>query len=120
VGASIALAIVSFTPLAYIWFHSVSGLSLELTRLALLPTRILVLIPGLTVMLSFMRSILVNNQKTKPITIATVTEVTGILGVLFLTIHVYDLVGVIAASMALVIGRFLADVYLIYPCSKAL
>lgn len=120
VGASTALAIVSFTPLAYIWFHSVSGLSQELTRLALLPTRILVLIPGLTVMLSFMRSILVNNQRTKPITIATVTEVTGILGVLFLTIHVYDLVGVIAASIALVIGRFLADVYLINPCSKAL
>ena len=119
-GASAGLALVSFTPLAFFWFHSVSGLSLELTRLAILPTRILSLIPGLTVMLSFMRSILVNNQRTKPITIATVIEVLGILGVLFLTIHVFDLVGAVAASLALIIGRFLADVYLISPCSKAL
>ena len=120
VGASAALVLVSFTPLVFVWFHSVSGLSLKLTRLAVLPTRILAFIPGLTVILSFMRSILVNNQRTKPVTIATVMEVMGILGVLFLTIHVFDLVGATAASLALVIGRFLADVYLFYPCSKAL
>jgi hypothetical protein len=40
--------------------------------------------------------------------------------VLFLTINVFDLVGAVAASLALIIGRFLADLYLIYPCSKAL
>jgi len=119
-GASAALALVSFTPLAFVWFHSVSGLSLELTRLAILPTRILALIPGLTVMLAFMRSILVNNKRTKPVTIATIIEVIGILTVLFLTIQGFDLVGAVAASLALLTGRFLADIYLIYPCSKVL
>jgi len=120
VGASVGLALVSFTPMAVVWFHSVSGLSLELTRLAILPTRILALIPGLTVMLAFMRSILVNNKRTKPITVATIIEVIGILTVLYLTIQVFDLVGAVAASLALIIGRFLADIYLIYPCSITL
>jgi hypothetical protein len=105
-------ALIAFTPLAEIWFHQVSGLSLELAALAYLPTRIAVLLPAVTVLIAFQRSILVNIENTAPITWATVTEVVSIIGILYVTTRHLDFVGVVAAACAYTLGRACANLYL--------
>jgi len=106
------LIIISLTPLSTIWFHNISGLSLELTEFTKIPLIIISLMPGLAVLISFQRSILIAFKNTSPITIATTIEVVGILSVLFLLINGYFFIGAIAAMTAFIVGRFGAIVYL--------
>jgi hypothetical protein len=115
-----ALSLITFSPLSFTWFHKISGLSLELTRFAHLPAQILSLFPGLTVLISFQRALLVKNAKTTPITIATSIEVIAIFTVLLITIAGLNFIGAIAAVIAYVIGRLCANTYLFIPCKKAL
>ncbi len=115
----VCLGLLAFTPFAQIWFHEISGLSLELTEFALLPTRIMVLMPGLTVLLSFQRAVLVYARHTSPITLATALEVGGILLVLFLLIHYGNAVGAVAATAGFVLGRLAANLYLFPPFLQA-
>ncbi|GAB4369589.1 MAG: hypothetical protein Kow0042_11420 [Calditrichia bacterium] len=119
-SAIASLACLAFTPLASIWYHQVSGLSGVLTRFAIPPTRIFTLMPGLTVLLSFQRAVLVNARNTRPITFATLIEVGGIVLVLFFLTSVLDLIGAVAAAIALVLGRLAANIYLTRPYFLAL
>jgi len=83
-GAStIALGAVLFTPLAGVWFQRVSGLPAGLSAFALLPARLLVLLPanGVLAVLSAVAFIL--NGQTRIITAATAVEVAGIALLLF-------------------------------------
>ncbi len=112
------LALVAFTPLAGLWFGTVSGLSPELTRFALTPTRILVAIPALSVLLSFERSLLVARRHTASITWATVLEVLGIVATLAVGIRLLDLVGAVAAASAFVVGRLASTAYLAPHCRR--
>lgn len=107
-----ALGLIAFTPLSDFWFNTVSGLSLELTQFAKLPLIIMILMPGFSVLINFQRSVLVESRHTKPITWATITEVIGILLVLFISISYFDAVGAVAATLAFMIGRFGAITYL--------
>jgi hypothetical protein len=120
IGVVIGLSLITFTAISHIWFHKISGLSLELTRLARLPAQILSLLPGLTVLISFQRALLVKNEKTVPITIATSIEVIAILIILLITIAGLNLIGAIAAAIAMIIGRLCANTYLFIPCRKVL
>ena len=110
-----SLAIVSFTPFSTVWFNIISGLSKELTQFSILPTQIMTILPGLTVLLSFQRSILISNNKTAPITIATAIEVLTIITILLMNIKFFDIIGIIAATCAFVLGRLLANLYLFFP-----
>jgi Na+-driven multidrug efflux pump len=112
------LLIISLSPLAKLWFHDVSGLSIELTEFALLPLIIISIMPFLSVFVSFQRSILVAFKRTSPITPATAIEVIGILIVLYLCIAGFDLVGAVAAMCAFIIGRLGAIAYLYPPYIK--
>jgi hypothetical protein len=115
-----AMCIIAFTPANTIWFHTISGLSKELSEFSKLPVRILSPIPALSVLLSFQRAILVNTRLTKPITWTSVVEVFGIAVFLFLGIKVLDMVGVVAAAVALVLGRLAGILYLVPSCSRVL
>ncbi len=114
------LFFVAFTPMSFLWFNKVSGLSLELTVFANLPTKIVSIMPGLVVLLSFQRAFLVNNRKTKPITVATVIEVVAIITILLFAIDFFGIVGAVAAALSLIIGRFLANSYLVIPVLQVL
>jgi len=116
----ICLGLIAFTPLATIWYRHVSGLSLELSMFSYLPTQIMVLLPGTTVWISFQRSILICGKTTAPITWATAIEVSLIVSVLFISIQYLDTVGVVGASLAYMIGRLGANIYLIPACSHVL
>lgn len=115
IGMSVlgAGALVAFTPVSRVWFHSISGLSLELAAFAYLPTQIMVLLPVLTLLISVQRSILVNLKHTTPISLATAIEVGSIVLILYVTIERLNFVGVVAAACAYTIGRLCANLFLL-------
>lgn len=114
------LSLITFTPLSLVWFHKISGLSMELTRFARFPAQLLSLLPGLTVLISFQRAILVKNERTAAVTIATSIEVLTIFLFLSMTIGMFQFIGAVAAAGAVVTGRLSANTYLFMPCRKAL
>jgi len=112
-GATAGLALIAWTPLAAVWLRTISGLTFELAEFALAPIRILTLMPMLSVMLSFQRSLLVARRSTGPITWASAIEVAGILAVLYITIRMGDWVGATAAATAFMTGRLMSNIFLI-------
>ncbi len=118
--ATAGLALVAFTPLFQLWFTVLSGLTPELTSFALIPARIIVPLPFLSVLLSFQRAILVEGRRTQHITWASVIEVTAV-AVLFLTLGFgFEVVGATAAFTAFLGGRLLSTVYLVPGCASVL
>jgi hypothetical protein len=113
------LALIAFTPLSQVWFMSVSGLKPDLAQFAVLPTRILTLLPALTVLLTVERALLIHSRRTRPITGATLAEVIAIGLVLYLGIDWLGWVGVTAATTALLVGRVAGNLFLIPFCWKA-
>jgi O-antigen/teichoic acid export membrane protein len=117
-GAAVGLAtaggltLVAFTGLADFWFQVVSGLTPELAAFADAPTRVLAPLPAIAVLLAFQQALLVQSRTTRQITVATALEVATI-AVLFIFFGWHlGLVGVTAASVALVGGRSVAALYL--------
>ncbi len=118
-GASAGLGIVALTPLAIVWFQSISGLSAELTRFALLPTILLIPIPGLSVLKSLQQAILVTAHRTRPITLATAIEV-GVVALAFTVLSAsFGWAGVTSAMAAFLIGRVASVLYLMPLCARA-
>jgi hypothetical protein len=113
-------SLVNFTPLVFLWFHDVSGLSLELSRFALLPTQILTALPVLMVILSLQRALMLNSRRTKHVTIDTGIELTAVTVFLVITTQFLGMVGMIGAAISLLLGRILGNSYLIVPCIKVL
>ena len=116
---SVCLAVIAYSPLSFLWFYDVSGLSIGLTEFAIPPLQILVLLPALSVLLSFQRALLVNARTTKVITSATAIEVSGIAMVLWIAIHYFNAIGVMAAVTAIVLGRICANLLLMPACWRA-
>jgi len=120
ISSVILLTFITTTPLAQVWFHNISGLSIELTQLSILPAIIVSVMPGLTFLISVQRAIQVYSRNTSPLTLATIIEVIGIIAVLFIGIKVFDLVGVLAAAIAYVFGRSIANIYLLKSNREAI
>jgi len=121
VGATSTLLLLAITttPLATVWFHWVSGLSEILTSIAILPAIVVSIMPALTFLISIQRAVLVYSRNTSPLTTATIIEVSFILITLFVGIKFFDLIGVLAAAFAFVIGRLMANGYLTFSYNKA-
>ncbi len=120
VFATAALMLIAFTPLARLWYETVSGLPYELSIFTQPPTQIMAVIPALSVLLAFQRAMLMNAGKTEPITVATIFEVGGILLTLYITIFLLNMSGIIAAALALIAGRASANAWLVAPYFQAL
>lgn len=118
-AAVLGLALIAYTPLADLWFVVLSGLTRDLADFALLPVQLLVLIPGASVLLSYQRATLVSAKRTGPITLATGLEVGTIILMLIVGIAIFDLVGAVAAAIALFIGRLVANGWLWRPVARA-
>ncbi len=119
VAAIAGLACITMTPMANIWFLDLSGLSPQLADFAILPAQIMVLIPATSVLLSFQRSVLVSTKRTGPVTLATMLEVGFIIITLAIAIMVFDAVGAIAAAIAMLTGRLVANAWLAPPMLRA-
>lgn len=114
------LCLITYTPLAKIWFVTISGLTTELAEFAILPAQIMSIIPALTVLISIQRAILVVGKQTGPISLATLIEVLVIFIVLFYAISMTSMAGAVAAASAFLIGRIFANIFLFIPCPKIL
>lgn len=111
-ATTIGLALVAFTPLSDVYFGTISGLTPELTDFALTPTRIIVLLPALSVWLSLQRAILVESRKTSHVTVASAMEVTTVAASFTFLGFGLDLVGATAAFGAFLAGRLSSNLYL--------
>jgi hypothetical protein len=120
IGASAALAVIAFTPLALFIFGNLSGLTAELTAFSIVPIRIHALLPALGVLLAMQRAILVHGRRTAWITWSTMIELGGAIGVLILAINYSSLIGATAAAWALVVGRVVGNSSLIAPCLRGI
>jgi Na+-driven multidrug efflux pump len=109
---SVLITILAFTPLANIWFIKISGLSTELANLSYLPLKIMILLPAMTVLLNFQRSTLVVNGTTGPISTATAIELITIVVVLLVCVVFFNMIGVVAASIAFIAGKAMSNLYL--------
>lgn len=115
-----ALSAIVFTPLADVWFVTISGLSPDLAEFALVPARVLAPVPALAVLFSFQRGILMNGRRTHPITVATALEV-GIIAVVFPILGWWaGMVGATAAFVAFLAGRVGSTACLVPACRRVL
>ena len=113
VGATALYGVLVLTPLADLWFRTVSGLSIELAAFALPAARVVAPLPFLGVWLSLQRGVLMRNRRTRPITFATGAEVL-VIGVSFVSLAWgVGTVGVTAAFAAILLGRVSSNAYLI-------
>jgi hypothetical protein len=109
-------ALVAFTPLSDVYFVAISGLPTELAQFALIPTRVIVLLPGLSVLLSLQRAILVESRRTRHITGASAVEIATV-AVTFVALGWgLDFVGATAAFSAFFAGRVMSNAYLFWGC----
>ncbi len=76
--------------------------------------------PALTVLIGFQRSVLIVTRVTNPISISTAIEAVGIFSVLLLAMLYFPVSGVIAASIAYVVGRLMAIAALQRPLKPQL
>jgi len=113
VAVTVLISILAFTPLADMWFVNISGLSQELADLSYLPLMLMILLPALSVLLNFQRSLLLINGTTGPISIATAVELVSIIIVLLVCVVFLDMVGVVAAALAFTIGKGISTLYLV-------
>ena len=74
----------------------------------------------LSVLLSLQRGILVVARRTRPITIATALEVSGIALLFPLLGWNVGMVGVTAAAISILVGRIFANSFLTVACKKAM
>jgi hypothetical protein len=110
-AASALMAIVALTPLADVWFATISGLTPEMTAFAVTPVRILLLMPALEYLLQTQRAFLILARRTRVVTIGTGVEAAGISLVLVLCVAGLDLVGAVAATTAITAGRLGANLF---------
>ncbi len=115
VGASLGLALVAWTPLATIWLQRISGLSGDLAGYAILPLRIMTLMPALSVLLNLERALLVHGRRTIHVTQASIMEVIMIAAVLAVGVFGFNLIGATAAALAFMAGRLAANTMLLKP-----
>jgi O-antigen/teichoic acid export membrane protein len=106
---------VVFTDVVAIWYQDICGLSPDLALFALAPTKLLIVLPALEVVMSFQRGLMVAGLTTKPVTLAALIEIIAIVVTLNLAIHTLNMVGAMAAALALVTGRAFAILFLLYP-----
>ncbi|MGH9337649.1 MAG: hypothetical protein ACRD21_28190, partial [Vicinamibacteria bacterium] len=95
VASTFGLGLIAFTPLAGVWFQTVSGLSADLSAFSILPLRIFFAIPFLSMQLAYQRAILVFGRATRTITLSTFIEVATIVVLLYFLTRVLDVVGVV-------------------------
>ncbi len=119
-AVSTVLALVAATPLGWLWFRTLSGLSEPLAALALSALWIPVLLPALRVMQSWYQGVLVHSRRTRGI-----TEAVGIyLGVnavlLGLAVRYSSTTGIYLGLAAMLAGSVLQTVWLRWRCGPVL
>lgn len=94
-------ALVALTPGAAWWYRSVSGLAPSLVDLTLLPTLLAVPVPGLTVIISWLRAVLVHARRTGPVSAAVALNMVTLLVLMAVLPAALPLPGAVQAAIGL-------------------
>ncbi|MDD8026433.1 MAG: hypothetical protein PHI34_07955 [Acidobacteriota bacterium] len=108
------LAVVVLTPVARLWYHSVSGLSLELAAFAVLPGCLLVLVPLLEAVLSYQRGVMVKTRRTGPVGIAVGAQLGATIAAFAAGLAFVPVPGVLLVGPALTLGYFAGNAALLF------
>ncbi|MEN6559541.1 MAG: hypothetical protein ABFD52_02040 [Acidobacteriota bacterium] len=102
--STVALALVTVSPLGLVWYRQVSGLAPDLAAFAVVPGAMLSLLPFLESILSLERGVLVRAHRTAPIGIAVGAQLAITTAVFVLMVLVLKIVGALAVGPALTAG----------------
>ncbi len=111
-SATVIFVLLVLTPGARIWYERISGLSPELAELAILPTVILAVVPGLNAILSWQRGVLVYEKNTGPISVAVALNILLTLAIMLLGPRVLELPGAVWAALALTLSMVAESAFL--------
>ncbi len=114
--ASAAQGLLAFTPLSGLWFGGVNGLEGGLVELSVVAFQVLIVMPLASVLLAYFRALLVWAGETRAITWAGIIETGAVAAILWLMIEPWGMIGVFAASWAVLISRFV-DLVALYRWS---
>ena len=120
IGATAGLSLIAFTPLAQVWFRDISGLNETLAQFAGVPIQILAILPALSVLLAFERGLLVHARRNAAITWATLVELVILTVVIGVAINVLDMVGAVAATTAILVGRIASTAWMASTCFQVI
>ncbi len=104
-GLSGLFLLAAATPFAHWWYAEVYGLAPDLVGFAIRPTLILVAVPGLSVLISWQRGILIHFKRTQAITQSVVTSVLLLFLAMFGLMTLVHLPGALIAASALALSR---------------
>jgi O-antigen/teichoic acid export membrane protein len=104
-GVLACLGVIAWTPVGPFWLERIQGLDPELAAFAMLPLRIYSLLPALSVVQSFQRSMLVHGRRTGPMGWATAVELGTLAIALAVLVGGFETVGAVAAAISTLIGR---------------
>ena len=102
----------AWTPLNFPLIHSIFGFSKELTNFVIPPLQLLVVIPGLTLYVCWMRSNFISQKKTLFVTYSSASEVSALSLTLYLLIQFSSLNGAYCIAISLVLGRTVSSLCL--------
>lgn len=119
IASSVGLALIVATPLSRVWFQTISGLDLDLYQFALLPARMLIPFPAMSVLLSVQRGLLMHTRNTRPITKATLGEIGAIAAILTWLVIRLGVIGAVAAAAAFLGGRLVGNLVLMPSFKRA-
>jgi hypothetical protein len=114
-----ALAAVVFTPLAAIWYRTVSGLEPDLAAFAYLPGCLLVLLPFLESVLAYQRGVFVKDHRTAPISVAVAVQLAVTTAVFAVMVIGLKTVGAVAIGPALTAGYAAGTAVLVFSLRAA-
>lgn len=119
ITVTLGLGAFAWTPLGDVWLRGVNGLSAELAAFALVPLKILTILPGLSVLLGLQRAVLMHARDTKPVTWSTVVELAGIALMLAVGVRFFGVAGSTVAGIAYLAGRIGGNAFLARPLHRA-
>jgi len=117
---TVALTVIALTPLLDVVYVGICGLTPQLASLAYIPTVLMIVLPGIAVMYSLHRSVLIAAHRTIGVTISTAIEVGGIALVMLICVMTTSWTGVVSAATAILVGRVVSNGYCSYWARRIL
>jgi progressive ankylosis protein len=103
-GTTGLFALLALTPGAGLWYRYVAGLEPELVSMAIWPTAILALVPGLGAIASWQRGLLIHKKQTGVISIAMGLNIGSLLVMMLIAPHMLVIPGAIMAASVLALS----------------
>lgn len=111
-AATAVFALFALTPGAALWYRYVSGLEPVLAQLAVPPTAIIALIPGLEALISWRRAQLIHRRQTRPIGTAIALNMATLAALMSLVFVLPAVPGAVLAASALTLAWLVECLYL--------